>query len=168
MPRPRFQYRLSSLFILTAVVAVGCLVGPPAWSWAKATFFPSEESEVWEDVGGPGTIKEYRNVIWCSFGDGEGQSRTPHRKLHNRATDWRLWLSRATSGPKGRHDRRSRSPDTAPARQKRIVGGGQKQGQNGCMTKSSDAKQALWAPGCSRATHPCRSTCRRRSGCRPR
>jgi hypothetical protein len=27
MPRP--QFRLRSLFILTAIVAVGCLVGPP-------------------------------------------------------------------------------------------------------------------------------------------
>jgi hypothetical protein len=25
------QFRLRSLFILTAIVAVGCLVGPPAW-----------------------------------------------------------------------------------------------------------------------------------------
>jgi hypothetical protein len=34
MPRP--QFRLSSLFILTAIVAVGCLVGPPL----RARFWP--------------------------------------------------------------------------------------------------------------------------------
>jgi len=38
MPRP--QFRLRSLFILTAIVAVGCLVGPPAWERIRPMLFP--------------------------------------------------------------------------------------------------------------------------------
>ncbi|HVC97532.1 MAG TPA: hypothetical protein VND64_27870 [Pirellulales bacterium] len=29
---PRAQFRLRSLFILTAIVAVGCWAGPPIWA----------------------------------------------------------------------------------------------------------------------------------------
>jgi len=36
MPR---QFRLRSLFILTAIVAVGCLVGPPIWRVLRVKFF---------------------------------------------------------------------------------------------------------------------------------
>ena len=40
----RPQFRLRSLFILTAVVAAGCLVGPPTWrsSLAAASNSTSE------------------------------------------------------------------------------------------------------------------------------
>ncbi len=38
MRRP--QFRLRSLFILTALVAVGCLVGPPAWGRLQVVLFP--------------------------------------------------------------------------------------------------------------------------------
>jgi len=38
MPRP--QFRLRSLFILTAIVDVGCLVGPPIVREVRARFWP--------------------------------------------------------------------------------------------------------------------------------
>ena len=38
MSRP--QFRLRSLFILTAIVAVGCLVGPPIIREVRETFWP--------------------------------------------------------------------------------------------------------------------------------
>jgi len=37
MPRP--QFRLRSLFILTAIVAVACVVGPPTWTRFRRAFF---------------------------------------------------------------------------------------------------------------------------------
>ncbi len=40
MPRP--QFRLRSLLILTAIVAVWCWVGPPAWERIQPMFFPPE------------------------------------------------------------------------------------------------------------------------------
>ncbi len=40
MPIPRPQFRLRSLFILTAIVAVGCLVGPPIVREVRARWFP--------------------------------------------------------------------------------------------------------------------------------
>jgi hypothetical protein len=40
MPRP--QFRLKSLFALTAIVAVGCLVGPPIVRGVRARFWPPE------------------------------------------------------------------------------------------------------------------------------
>jgi hypothetical protein len=33
------QFRLRSLFLLTALVAVGCWVGPPAWHRIQPVFF---------------------------------------------------------------------------------------------------------------------------------
>jgi len=64
MSHPRLQFRLRSIFIVTFVVAVGCLVGPPAWSWARAKWFPPEE---WVETAGPRTIRTYA-PIKCSFG----------------------------------------------------------------------------------------------------
>jgi hypothetical protein len=43
MPRP--QFRLRSLFMLTALVAVGCLVGPPIVREVRARFWPPEPPE---------------------------------------------------------------------------------------------------------------------------
>jgi hypothetical protein len=44
---PHLQFRLRSLFILTAIVAVGCLVGPPAWRVLP----PSGRDAIWQTVG---------------------------------------------------------------------------------------------------------------------
>jgi hypothetical protein len=41
MPRP--QFRLRSLFLLTAIVAAGCLVGPPIVRELRARFRPAGE-----------------------------------------------------------------------------------------------------------------------------
>ncbi|HVC97923.1 MAG TPA: hypothetical protein VND64_29905 [Pirellulales bacterium] len=43
MPRP--QFRLRSLFILTAIVAVGCLVGPIVWRLLP----PVARMAIWQD-----------------------------------------------------------------------------------------------------------------------
>ena len=63
MHRP--QFRLRSLFILTAIVAVGCLVGPPIVRKVRDRLDP------WQEVGEPVTIKAYVNNTNCSFGDSD-------------------------------------------------------------------------------------------------
>jgi hypothetical protein len=60
MSHPRLQFRLRSLFVVTFVVAIGCLVGPPAWSWAQAKWFQRE-------TPGPQSIRNYA-PIKCSLG----------------------------------------------------------------------------------------------------
>jgi hypothetical protein len=62
MVRQRFQFHLSSIFLVTTLAGVLCAVGPPIWTWAKTTF------SRWEDVGGPGTIKTYTNNTNCFLG----------------------------------------------------------------------------------------------------
>jgi hypothetical protein len=59
----RIQFRLRSLFWLTLWAAVTCVVGPPAWTWAKAKFF----SDQWREVGGPGAIQPFSCSISCGF-----------------------------------------------------------------------------------------------------
>jgi hypothetical protein len=41
----RLQFRLRSLFILTAIVAVGCLVGPPIFRHAATVRFRFDERD---------------------------------------------------------------------------------------------------------------------------
>jgi len=41
---PRPQFRLRSLFIVTAIVAVGCWVGPPIWQQVGPMIFPPAPS----------------------------------------------------------------------------------------------------------------------------
>jgi hypothetical protein len=49
MPRP--QFRLRSLFILTAIVAVGCLVGPPIVREVRDWLKPKEvDIDVWSQI----------------------------------------------------------------------------------------------------------------------
>jgi hypothetical protein len=69
MPRP--QFRLRSLFILTAIVAVGCLVGPPivreVRDWLAS----------WQEIGEPGTIKPYvNNTNWFVASDEDADLET--------------------------------------------------------------------------------------------
>jgi hypothetical protein len=40
------QFRLRSMFILTAVVAVGCLVGPPIVREVRDRFWPSKPKTI--------------------------------------------------------------------------------------------------------------------------
>jgi hypothetical protein len=43
---PRLQFRLRSLFILTAIVAVGCLVGPPIVREVRTRFWAAQIIEL--------------------------------------------------------------------------------------------------------------------------
>jgi len=48
MPR---QFRLRSLFILTAIVAVGCLVGPPIVCEVAIVLYPPDPTlDVWQAI----------------------------------------------------------------------------------------------------------------------
>jgi hypothetical protein len=47
-----FQFRLRSLFILTALVAVGCLVGPPIVREVRVRFWPPDVEITLPDLEG--------------------------------------------------------------------------------------------------------------------
>jgi hypothetical protein len=74
----RFQFRLATLFWLTLWSAVLCMVGPPAWTWAKANLFPPQ----WREVGGPGAIQAYTNTYSNCF--------QRSRIYSDKASAWRL------------------------------------------------------------------------------
>jgi hypothetical protein len=66
MPRP--QFRLRSLFILTALVAVGCMVGPPIVREVRARFWPNEPLLFWAgSIRNRGTPEEENVGTWAEF-----------------------------------------------------------------------------------------------------
>jgi hypothetical protein len=62
-PRLRFQFRLRTLILFTAIVAVQCAVCLPALKeWQAQKDLPK-----WTDAGGTGTIGPFQTTIGCTF-----------------------------------------------------------------------------------------------------
>jgi hypothetical protein len=62
-PRRRFQFRLRTLMLLAAILAVQCAVCLPALREWQA----QKEVSKWTDQGGTGTIIPFQTTIGCTF-----------------------------------------------------------------------------------------------------